>query len=469
MSTELIISTGNTMPDYLKEVGYVDEGLADGIAIRSPKLSVTTAKEFTITKGGVTQILDQRSIRCVLVASSQTLTKAWYEKAFTPGSNEAPDCFSNDGKVPAPGVAKPQHANCAGCPKNAFGSHPTTGRGKACGDRKLVVVVWEGDPDTLMTFNAPTMTLSNLAKLNSELKAANVPLQSVLVEFSFDPQITYPVVKLSAVGFVDKASLLRFKQLADSDEVKSMLREVDYEPAAEAAPSVPQNTIQFGSASATAAVETAVETSKAVDPAAAQIAALQAQLAALEAAKKPAGPTPEELAAQQLAALQAQLAEKQRLEAAEAKKKADAEAAIRAEEEKKRKEAEALAAAAAKPKTEAELLQEQIAALQAQLAGGAATTTAQTAEINLSSESAASASASEPAKRRRRTKAEMEAARATAAAGGEPVVETAEEQEDAAAETAAADTAIQGTVVDEAPTGSAGAPDIMSLLAKWQK
>lgn len=165
-----LIQVTDALPDFLREMSYVDEGLADGIAIRSPKLSVTTAKEFSITKDGKTQIMSQRTMRCVIVASAPTLAKAWYEKPFVAGSTEAPDCFSNDGKVPAAGVAKVQHPNCASCPKNAFGSHPVTGRGKACGDRKLIVLVWEGDPETLMTFNAPTMTLSNLAKLDSELK-----------------------------------------------------------------------------------------------------------------------------------------------------------------------------------------------------------------------------------------------------------------------------------------------------------
>lgn len=445
MSNELIISTGANLPDYLREegVGYVDEGLADGIAIRSPKLSVTTAKEFTITKEGKTQILEQRSVRVVIIASSNTLTKAWYEKAFVPGSTEAPDCFSNDGKVPAAGVSKPQHTNCASCPKNAFGSHPTTGRGKACGDRKLIVCVWEGDPETLMTFNAPTMTLSNLAKLNSELKSANVPLQSVLVELSFDPGVTYPVVKLNAVGFVDKASLLRFKSLADTDVVKAMLREVDYE-AAEAAPVVPDNVIKFGQAGQGAAQADAnapADSTVSAGAETSELAALQAKLAALTAAaNKPAEPTPEQIAAKQLEELKAQLAEKLRLEE---QAKAEAAEKLRLEEEAK----------AATPKTELELLQEQIAALTAK-AAGTVVEPANTVDINVTTPA--------PAKRTRRTKEQMEADRLAKQAGGDaaptPKPETA------------TDPVLEGEVetAGSNPVGTAGAPDVLALLKKWQ-
>lgn len=257
MSNELIIAT-DKLPDYIREMGgYVDEGLAAGVQARSPKFGITIDKAFTITEEGQTIILQGpdgypvRTVVGVIIAASDTLTKAWYEKTYEAGNFDAPDCFSNDGKVPAPGVAKPQHSNCAACPKNAFGSHPVTGRGKACNDRKMIVMVWQGAPDKLLTFNVPTMSLGALAKLNNELKNANIALQSVAVQFSFDMSKTYSVVKIGTVGFVDKDSFLKYKSLSESDEVRSLLREVDYDPP-EPAPKpeevVPQNTINFGGA-----------------------------------------------------------------------------------------------------------------------------------------------------------------------------------------------------------------------------
>lgn len=249
MSTDLI-TFSTDVPAFLQEAGgYRDEGLGAGIAPKAPKLSVTTSKQWSITENGQTIILPSQTINGVIVASAQTLTKAWYEKAYTPGSNVAPDCFSNDGKTPAPGVAKPQCANCATCPKNAFGSHPVTGRGKACGDRKMVVVALETMPDKLATFNIPTMSLGSLREIDGRLKTNNIPLQSVMMQFSFDPGVVYPVAKIGAIGYIDKTNFERFRELADSDEVSALLREVDYDPASEPAaqqPVVPNNQIAFG-------------------------------------------------------------------------------------------------------------------------------------------------------------------------------------------------------------------------------
>lgn len=256
-----LIATSNTqMPAFLQEAGgYQDEGLSAGIQARAPKIGISIDKHFTLTKDGQTiQLMDEMtdsrgnkvavprsSINIIIVAASQTLTKAWYENAYVPGAVDAPDCYSNDGKVPAPGVAKPQCANCAQCNKNMFGSNPVTGRGKACADRKMIVCVWDGEPETLMTWNVPTMSLQSLGKFDAELRNANIPMQSVAVELFFDPNVTYPVVKLNALGFADKETTLRLKEASQSAEVMSLLREVDYEPVQPASP-VPANTIKFG-------------------------------------------------------------------------------------------------------------------------------------------------------------------------------------------------------------------------------
>lgn len=297
MSNQMI-TYSEALPDFLKEAGgYRDEGMAAGIAPKAPKLSMTTGKQWTITdESGVTialqtevtdgqgrkQAIPASSVRGVIIASSGTLTKAWYEKAYVPGTNAAPDCFSNDGKVPAPGVAKPQCTNCAQCPKNAFGSHPVTGRGKACGDRKLIVLALDSMPDKFATFNVPTMSLQSLAKIDGQLRSSNIPLQSVMMEFSFDQAVSYPVVKIGAIGFIGKEHFEKFRAAADTDEVSQLLREVDYEAPAETAPVVPNNQIAFGTGGQT--VETKEEPKEPeLTPKQKAAAELKAQLAALEA------------------------------------------------------------------------------------------------------------------------------------------------------------------------------------------
>lgn len=255
MSQDLM-QVSNTLPAYLQnqKLTYKDSGLGAGIAARAPKLGVSTDKRFTLTKDGSTTFLTDK-VRVVLVASASTITKAWYAKGYTPGSTDAPDCFSLDAKVPAPGCSQPQSTNCATCKKNAFGSHPVTGRGKACGDRKMVVLVWDGEPTTLMTMNFPTMSMNALKALDTKMRESNIPLQAVLVEMSFDPMFTYPVVKMNPVGFVDEGTATRLMEAADSQEVAELLRETDVEHSptlthAEPAPVVPDTVVQFGAAAA---------------------------------------------------------------------------------------------------------------------------------------------------------------------------------------------------------------------------
>lgn len=297
MSNQMI-TYSEALPDFLKEAGgYRDEGMAAGIAPKAPKLSMTTGKQWTITdEAGVTialqtevtdsqgrkQAIPASSVRGVIIASSGTLTKAWYEKAYVPGTNAAPDCFSNDGKVPAPGVAKPQCTNCAQCPKNAFGSHPVTGRGKACGDRKLIVLALDSMPGKFATFNVPTMSLQSLAKIDGQLRSSNIPLQSVMMEFSFDQAVSYPVVKIGAIGFIGKEHFEKFRAAADTDEVSQLLREVDYEAPAETAPVVPNNQIAFGTGGQTVVTKEEPKEPE-LTPKQKAAAALKAQLAALEA------------------------------------------------------------------------------------------------------------------------------------------------------------------------------------------
>ena len=251
MSQDLI-QVSTQLPAYLQQqkLIYKDSGLGAGIAARAPKLGISTDKRFTLNKDGSTTFLTDK-VRVVLVASASTITKAWYAKGYTPGSTDAPDCFSLDAKVPAPGCAQPQSTNCATCKKNAFGSHPVTGRGKACGDRKMVVLVWEGEPTTLMTMNFPTMSMNALKALDTKMRESNIPLQAVLVEMSFDPMFTYPVLKLNPVGFVDEATATRLMEAADSQEVAELLREVDHtsaEAPTKPEPVVPDTVVQFGAA-----------------------------------------------------------------------------------------------------------------------------------------------------------------------------------------------------------------------------
>ena len=83
-----LIAVSAALPDFLKEVGgYQDEGMSSGIAVKAPKLGITTDKKWTVTEDGDTRILEtvvqhngqnvvipQPTVNLVIVAASSTLT-----------------------------------------------------------------------------------------------------------------------------------------------------------------------------------------------------------------------------------------------------------------------------------------------------------------------------------------------------------------------------------------------------------
>lgn len=224
-----IIPVVQGLPAYLQQVQAQPTNLGAGISASAPRLGITITREFTLTKNGQTQILPNRSVRAVILAAAPTLNKAWFSKPFAPGQDVVPDCYSDDGQVPAQGATNKQHSNCSMCPKNAFGSNPVTGRGKACSDRKRVVLALEDDPNTAVVANWPTMSLAGLKNLDMQLQAGRIPLQAVMLEFSFDTTVQYSKILINPVGFVPEEVFRALEHLANLPATVELLRSEVYE------------------------------------------------------------------------------------------------------------------------------------------------------------------------------------------------------------------------------------------------
>lgn len=92
---------------------------------------------------------------------------AYYDRGFVPGSEERtpPACFAlskyPDDIAPSHKAPAPQSDACKTCWANEFKSHPTSGKGKACGQHRLLAVV-EPSADA----NAPLMLIKVPPKSN---------------------------------------------------------------------------------------------------------------------------------------------------------------------------------------------------------------------------------------------------------------------------------------------------------------
>lgn len=111
--------------------------------------------QFISTKSGVLSFNDEElpgNQMCVIVLDA-VRENTYYADAWDPDNVVPPKCYAfgrgNETMAPHESMAKhldwfePQHEECAGCPRNEFGS-AATGRGKACGNRRRLALIPAG-------------------------------------------------------------------------------------------------------------------------------------------------------------------------------------------------------------------------------------------------------------------------------------------------------------------------------------
>jgi hypothetical protein len=173
--------------------------------------------------------------------------KSYYSGAYTPDSDDPPDCSSSDGIRPDTFVDEPQCANCATCPMNQWGSgmdsHGNPTKGKACHDVKRLYVVPPNNPgkgDVFM-LQVPTMSLKALTSYGRALKSHGVPVQACITKVSFVEDAEFPQIKFSLGGFMPEAETGAAVARASSEEIQSIIQNAAAGPVEETAdvPDVP--------------------------------------------------------------------------------------------------------------------------------------------------------------------------------------------------------------------------------------
>jgi hypothetical protein len=117
------------------------------------KMAVATAEaekpsgNWVSFKGGRLTIggnpMKDDKVQCVVVNS--VFENMWYKSKYDPDNPQSPSCYAiaeqEDDLKPHKDAEAPQAATCAECPKNAWGSDPSGGRGKACKNvRRLAMI-----------------------------------------------------------------------------------------------------------------------------------------------------------------------------------------------------------------------------------------------------------------------------------------------------------------------------------------
>jgi len=265
--------------------------------ITFPRIS-TRASRFRLVEDDVETVVGPE-MDVIIVGANPKISRTFYEGAYVPGENKAPDCASDNGEVPNPGVPKAQHANCAACPKNVLGSKttPTGAKAKLCNEIRNLAVVPAADPSKVYGLAVTVTAMKSLREYFKDLSNYGIEVQEVVTTLSFDDKADYPkvVFKQKPGVFVPEKALPMVEQLMASEEVKIATRQIA-NPAAPAlaAPAPAAPAITAAPAAPVQAPPPAYDPAAkaAADSIAAQAAAdAQAKAAAADAAAKAAAAT----------------------------------------------------------------------------------------------------------------------------------------------------------------------------------
>ena len=186
-------------------------GLSQG---SPPQISIRQNRFRLVDAGGQEKLIPTFHLDVVIADANPHISKTFYKEAYDPTAtdNKPPPCWSDNGQGPSEQALEPQHATCAACPQNAWGSamSKVTGKGtKACNDvKKLACLVPEHAPGVAFMLRVPPASLKGLSAYVAGLSGQVVggrrlDVTDVITRITFDAQ-TQGVLNFQAVGWIDE-------------------------------------------------------------------------------------------------------------------------------------------------------------------------------------------------------------------------------------------------------------------------
>jgi hypothetical protein len=218
------------LPAHLQQYA-VDAAEAAGLVtsfLSLPSISIK-GKQFRFVKDGEeTPFPAGQPFKAVILGMDppKGCAKSFYVGAYTPGSVDAPDCFSSDGLTPDGFVATPVSRSCTECPHSVFGSgrdaagQPT--KGKLCGDHKnLFVVPFDQLDGDVAVLRVPATSLKALSAYGQELIKHGAPMQALVTEMTFTSD-EHPQLAFRGESWLNAEDAARMITRGKSDELTSM-------------------------------------------------------------------------------------------------------------------------------------------------------------------------------------------------------------------------------------------------------
>lgn len=148
-----------------------------------------------------------------LVILDSVYSNNYYDRPYDPDSGPAvPACFAladtEQDMVPHDSAPVPQADRCAECDQNAFGSD-VRGRGKACRNTRLLLVVDPALEEDPVHMRAPPTSLRNYsAYVRGLMRQQKRPPFAVVTRFRFDEDSDYAALKFSHASSIEDATAL---------------------------------------------------------------------------------------------------------------------------------------------------------------------------------------------------------------------------------------------------------------------
>ncbi len=245
-TTEVTLFDGPvTLPAYLQTsdiakqlAAQTEGGLAGGMSVN--RISLRGGK-FRFNKEGVEVGVHRGEfLDVVIVGANPHVSRTFYLKQYSDGDSATrPDCYSKDGRTPEADSPAVQAEACAVCPQNIKGSAVGgTGKGKACGYRKRLVVTsdtWiDGDAFALDVAamglfgdDNPAMKQFNLKSYIEALKANGLIANAVVTRLTFDDKSTVPKLFFKPIRPLTAEEWALVEARINDPEVRKMLVDID--------------------------------------------------------------------------------------------------------------------------------------------------------------------------------------------------------------------------------------------------
>ena len=271
MSTALAATSigGLARPAHL-DAAFGEGNIREKISI--PSLTIA-GKKFTMKVDGEAKILTKTDtdtgeqvnlqfVNVVVVDMNPNRSRTYFARAYVPGENQMPECYSSDGKKPDADVKTPCAATCAACPNSVKGSKISNGKELYACDTKKRLAVWPeamlrnpalGIPPLQMILPITSIWDKTNPKNDSEgwfawdnyvadIRAKGVKhTAEIITRIKFD-NTEHPKLLFKAVRYLDDAEHAQFNEIAavksvmGTEDVTKLLYGKMYDPDAAVTP-----------------------------------------------------------------------------------------------------------------------------------------------------------------------------------------------------------------------------------------